>query len=309
MPYFKYKIAIAVAFVFIIFQGCGINNQTLSSDIPHRLQIVTTFPPLYSFAVNIVGDKADVYNLVPPGFSEHTWQAKASDIKKISNADLIVINGLRLEGFIENVMNSGGNSSVQVIDTSAEIKELLTDEEGINPHIWLSPRFAKMQITAILKALILADPQNAQYYEQNAKLYLQRIDGLLKEIQDKMSRTDKRPFIAFHSAFDYYLTDFNLLEYQKAVIQEFPGKEPSPAYLKDIINILSQKKARIVFTEPQFSPKIVETLQKEFNILTYELDPVGLELSAEGYENMMKKITDTFIQAFIDDVSLEKLHL
>ena len=287
-----------------------------------KLKIVTTFAPLYSFAANITGDLAEVENLVPPGTSVHTWEPKASDLRAIAEADLLIMNGLDLEPFIDDMISSAQNSDLVVVKTHeavedylmemAEMVELGEDEHhddheeahhdhhhgGQDPHIWLDPTMAMEQVNYISDTIISLDPANSEAYQANTASYLESLQNLDQEIKTALAAAAPKDFIVFHGAYGYFLEHYGIAEYQRASIEPFPGKEPTAAYFHGLVELIEHDGVEVVFTEPQFSPRTVKNIQDETGIKSFEIDPIGLELSSAAYENNLKSLSATFIKAF-----------
>ncbi|PIZ73666.1 hypothetical protein COY07_01665 [Candidatus Peregrinibacteria bacterium CG_4_10_14_0_2_um_filter_43_11] len=305
---------------FFILSACSVQTPSQVSD--EQLQIVTTFPPLYSFVVNVVGDKAHVINLLPPGVSIHTWEPKPSDMRALSSADVLVMNGLELEHFAENMIDAVGNPNLEIIVTSDAVQEDLSESGGLieldpaaeehdadndhehggmDPHIWLDPLLAVKQVKWIRDRLSAVTPENAGIYNRNASDYVARLQTLDQNIKNQFAAVTFKPFIVFHDAYSYFLRRYGLMGYKKSAIEPFPGKEPSLVYFKGLVDLIRDYGVTLVFTEPQFSPKVVDSLQKEFNALrAYGLDPIGLEVSADAYEKALQKTADTFVRAFFE---------
>ncbi len=302
---FKKNIIIFFIFFIVLFLGYYCTHQKNTNQ---KLSIITTFLPLYSFTTNIVADKADVYNLVPPGTSIHTYQLKPSDIEKIAKADVLIINGLGLEEFLKDAIEAADNKKLVIIDSSQGIlsmnqtktvefeKEKTQEHIGINPHIWLSLQNAIQQVQNITENLQNIDPNNNIFYIENSRNYIQKLLQLDQDIKEELGKIEKKPFIVFHPAYDYFVRDYGLN--QIAAIEEFPGKEPSALYLKNIIDLLSENQVSLIFTEPQFSPKLVEQLSQDYNIITAELDPIGINLSPDEYERIMRENLEVIIENF-----------
>ncbi len=290
--FLQFTSCILVIISFVFLNSCNKKISRLETR-DSKLQIVTTFSPLYSLTANIAREKANIENIVPPGSSIHTFELKPSDIKKIANADILVTNGLGLENFLNNAIEASNNKDLIIVNTSKNIEAIKQD-----PHVWLKITNAILQTNEIKKAFIEKDPKNKDYYEKNYLDYEKKLLSLDNEIREKFSKTEKKDFIVFHDALQYYLRDFDLLTYRKASIEEFPGKEPSEKYINELVNLIKNDKVKIIFTEPYFSPKIVDILRNELNIKTYEIGPDNTELTTEGYEKNMQNITDTFIKAF-----------
>jgi len=309
-----------VVLIASLLVGCA-NNTTgkpaaINEKTEEKLRVVTTFAPLYSFTVNVAGDAALVENLVPVGTSIHTFQAKPSDIKKLAQADVLITNGVGLEEFLSDIIEAASNPNLLIIDTSKGINildalepegdELGHEEEDEehgheegDPHIWLSPKNAIRQVEAIRDALVKADSSNTKTYEKNAATYIEHLEQLDAEIAERLGKAEKKNYMVFHNAYQYFEEEYGMKS--AAVIEKFPGKEPSPRYLKELIDLINNRDVRIVFTEPQFSPKLVNTLKQELGIYVGELDPIGSELSKDGYEKTMRDNLEAFLRAFAED--------
>ena len=136
--------------------------------------------------------------------------------------------------------------------------------------------------------LIRLAPEHTDAFTANASAYKSKISTLDQTIKDEFASVEKQNFIVFHEAYNYFLEAYDLGEYQIASLQEFPGDEPSAQYLAGIVDSVENEDANIIFTEPQFSPKVVQTLQQEFpDLVVYELDPLGGTLAVDGYERFI----------------------
>jgi len=326
------KRSILLLFLATTLTACGMppsidesEMDKASSDLD-AIKIVTTFSPLHSFTSNVVGEEIEVYNLVEPGASIHIWEPSSSDLRALAEADLLVMNGLGLEPFIEDMIESSENTALEVIVTSDAVMDELRsfgdmiefeseshEEEGhqheedhehehshgeYDPHIWLNPLLATKQVEHIRDKLVEMDPDNAASYHENAKTYLIKLAALNDEIQTIFDAVEKYPFIVFHDAYGYFVDHYGLSDYQKAAIESFPGKEPTAVYFQELLKLIESSDIKIVFTEPQFSPRVVENLKEEVGIMSLEIDPIGLELDADAYVQNLKSIAETFTKAF-----------
>ena len=162
----------------------------------NRKRVVATFLPIYLFTKAVAGDAAQVDILIQPGTEVHEYQSTPEDVKALSQADIVVKNGLGMEEFLDDTIKSAQNSKLKVVDSSKGIKPLdeispvvhgsgeHSHEHGAgNPHVWLDPVLAKQQVENIRDGLIAADPENKAKYEANAAAYLQELANLDKEFQ------------------------------------------------------------------------------------------------------------------------------
>jgi zinc transport system substrate-binding protein len=240
-----------------------------------RLPVAASILPLADFTREVGGRHVEVETLVPPGASPHTFEPTPAQLRLLSRARVLVLNGLGLEFWADKVIAAAANPRLVVVRTAAGLPVLAgdPDEPGGNPHVWLSPRDAIHQVEAIRDALIRADPADAPAYRANAERYVGELRALDREIRAAVATFRTRKFIAFHPAWAYFARDYGLEE--AAVIERSPGREPSPAEVAAIIRTARSIGARAIFAEPEFSPKAAQVIAAESGIRVLMLDPLG----------------------------------
>ncbi|KPK00970.1 MAG: hypothetical protein AMK71_07310 [Nitrospira bacterium SG8_35_4] len=233
------------------------------------LQVLTTITPLYCLTINITGDAAHVENLLPSGVGPHEYSLSPGDAKRLAAAQVVIKNGVNLETWLDKALGiSGFNASETgkiIVDTSKGINIIDGD-----PHIWLSPKNAMIQVENIRNALVGIDPDNREIYGRNAALYLKELEALDRDMRDEVQRWTRRELVSFHSAFKYLARDYGLV--QAAVIQEKPEMEPSPKHIAEVIDTIKSRKIKAIFTEPLISHKIVDSLANDLKLQVYSLD-------------------------------------
>ncbi|MGB9597351.1 MAG: metal ABC transporter substrate-binding protein, partial [Candidatus Poribacteria bacterium] len=168
-----------------------------------------------------------------------------------------------------------------------------------NPHIWVSPKLAIIQVKNIQKALADADPSNAKLYLTNANKYIEKLNSISNELINASKTFKNRKIITFHDAFDYFARDFGLEVV--GVIEVVPGQEPSAGELSKLIKMIKETKAGAIFSEPQYSEKVAITLSKETKVLIYQLDPSATgDGKPDTYEKIMRKNIEVLKKALGD---------
>lgn len=279
-----YLILLMVLLVSIT--GCV--EQTKSSG---KINVVTTFYPLYEFSKSIGGEKADVSVLVPAGAEPHDWEPGPQDIIKIESAQIFVYNGAGLEPYVDKILTNTESQKLIVVDSSEGI-ELIKEGDTPDPHIWLDPVLAKHQVDAIEKAFIKADPKNSDYYSTNAQALKQDLDTLDANVSKELAPAKKKVFITSHAAFAYFAKRYGLT--QIAIAGLSPDIEPSPAKIAEIVKIAKANKVKYIFFEALVSPKLSETIAKEVGAQTLVLNPIeglsdGQIKQGENYFNLMRE--------------------
>ena len=256
----------------IALVGCGGANQTAEKKTAAPFRIVTSFYPMYVATINITDgvDGVEVYNMTKPQTGcLHDYQLMTEDMKTLEKADAFVINGAGMEDFMDKVTEQ--QKKLKVIDASRGI-ELIHDDEGDNPHVWLSVTDAIQQVRNIADQLKEADPAHADAYEKNAAAYIEKLTALKTEMHAALDNVPHKDIVTFHEAFPYFAKEFNLNII--GVVEREPGTEPTPTELQETIEQVNALPTKVLFTEPQYSPAAAETIARETGAKIYTLDPV-----------------------------------
>ena len=280
------KAAILVIAVIIPISSLFVWNSdqaivSASSDST-EISVIASFYPLYEFSKEVGQEKIEVSLLVPPGIEPHEWEPTINELQKMHQSDLIVINGLGFENWIEDF--DIVNSNVMIVDTSEGISVIKDKIFQSDPHIWLNPAMAKIQVTNIADALIKIDPVNEKYYRQNAKSYLDKLDSLDTKIKNQLA-TCKKDFIAFHNAFSYFSIQYNLNQHT-IINSNDPHVEPTSKTLEEIINLAQQYDIDVIFTEEAVDPRTSQVIANEIGARVLVLSPI--EVIDENSNYIMK---------------------
>ena len=201
-----------------------------------------------------------------------------------------------MEAFLDKVVNQ--QKALKIIDASKDIP-LLKDGDEENPHVWLSVTHAITQVKNIADQLAAADPKHADAYRKNAAVYVQKLEALKKEMHAALDPLPHKDIVTFHEAFPYFAQEFGL--HIVAVIEREPGSEPTPAELKETIEKVKELPVKVLFTEPQYSPKAAEAIARETGAKIYTLDPVvtgeANDAAKDAYITTMKKNQATLAEA------------
>jgi zinc transport system substrate-binding protein len=302
--------AIIVFTGVILFCSGMFAPSSLQAKRPERpLRIVCTILPVYILTLNIVDQipGIDLKLLLPPQLGcPHNYDLTPSDLIKLSQADLIIANGLGLEEFIGVSLRRAklrtpvllAAEKVAPIRNSPEptkahrkghkTEEGLHHDEAINGHAWVSPQAAAVMVRTIAEGLAIHDPDHAKEYRLHAEQYAQKLEGLGREMKEWVSRAKNKKVLAFHDILAYLARDIGLTVI--GVVESYPGIEPSPKEMARLITLLKDHQATAIFTEPQYSDKVIKALSRESGVPFFELDPVATgQPAADTFEKRMKK--------------------
>lgn len=271
--------------------GCGGAEKAAEKKSAEPFRIVTSFYPMYVATINITDgvDGVDVYNMTKPQTGcLHDYQLMTEDMKTLEKADAFVINGAGMEDFMDKVTEQ--QKKLKVIDASRGIA-LIHDEEGDNPHVWLSVTNEIAQVRNIADQLKEADPAHADAYEKNAVAYIEKLTALKTEMHAALDNVPHKDIVTFHEAFPYFAKEFKLNII--GVVEREPGTEPTPTELQETIEQVNALPTKVLFTEPQYSPAAAETIARETGAKIYTLDPVvtgeATPAAKDAYIDTMKK--------------------
>ena len=279
--------------------GCGGTDKSAEKKTAEPFRIVTSFYPMYVATINITDgvDGVEVYNMTKPQTGcLHDYQLMTEDMKTLEKADAFVINGAGMEDFMDKVTEQ--QKKLKVIDASRGI-ELIHDEEGDNPHVWLSVTDAITQVRNIADQLKEADPVHAAQYEKNAAAYIEKLTSLKSEMHAALDNVPHKDIVTFHEAFPYFAQEFKLNII--GVVEREPGTEPTPTELQETIEQVNALPSKVLFTEPQYSPAAAETIARETGAKIYTLDPVvtgeATPAAKNAYIDTMKNNMKTLQEA------------
>ena len=429
-------VAIAVAVIASVFAFSGISNDTAplpaASDevtqaplVPQeeKITVLTSFYPYHEFTKNVAGDFAEVKQFMPAGVEAHDWEPRAQEIQSLLRADVFVYNGLGMESYVDQIMESGEFDNVLFVkasegvellefeddhgghdehddhakeeghddhdehDSHAEefyeeialvieefehghmtesqsieaIEEILHEHEGdghdhgagkieeiehvlheiedghiegsegleeihhlvsgedvhddhakeedhdehdehdehekedghhghghhdfeFDPHIWLDPILVKQQVNVIRDGLIEADPQNKEHYEENARIYNNKMDALDMKINSALSSCQKDTIVPYHNAFSYLGERYDI--HIMALGGMAPDSEASAAEIAEFVDFVKDNDIKVIFSEELVDPRLAEVIAAEANAQVLLFSPLEALTSEEADRNV-----------------------
>ncbi|RZN34978.1 MAG: zinc ABC transporter substrate-binding protein [Methanophagales archaeon ANME-1-THS] len=247
-----------------------------------KIGVIVSILPQVDFVEQIGGEHVAVTVMVPPGASPHTYEPTAGQLREVSKAQMYakVGSGVEFElAWFDKIR--AVNRNMLIVDCSKGIELIHGADEhdhgGADPHIWTSPRNARIMVENICAGLIEIDPEHEAEYIANRDRYLQELDALDVYIHERLDPyTKKRVFLIYHPSFGYFAAEYNLT--QIAIEQE--GKVPSPKVIQDCIDYARQYNLSYVYVAPQFATQNAEMVAHEIGGRTVFIDPLPLDYSA-----------------------------
>ena len=310
------KLAIIAIVIVIPLASFAVTQPSFNSEISttknSKLQVITSATFLYEFSQNIGKEMIDVTLLVPMGADPHDWEPTIRDREKLQKADVIIVNGIGYEHWLDS-FDSNDNQGI-LVDTSNGISTLDSekhddhtkedDHDGheedkhnhgeLDPHIWLNPVYAQLQVKNIANALSNSDPTNKNYYQSNAAIYNKELDLLDSKIRTELSGC-KTDFITFHNAFSYFSEEYGLTQHTIISSNDSHG-EVTPQTLENIISLARELNIKVIFAEESTSTKTSQVIADEIGGKVLVLSPLEI-VSDESYVEKMIQNLDNLKDA------------
>jgi zinc transport system substrate-binding protein len=251
--------------------------------------VVVTIGPQEEFAKRVGGDKVNVTVMVPSGADPHTYEPLPNQMKQVEDADLYFQVGSDIE-FEQTWMEklAAMNPQMEVVNTSEGIELIpntAEDEEGSDPHVWVSPRNAKIMVENMYESLVEIDPQNKDYYTKNKDEYIKQLDELDENITQILSEKNNTKILVYHTAWAYFCRDYDLQQ----ISIEAEGKEPTAQDIANLIDQAKKENISVIFVSPEFSSSNAKVIADEIGGKVVVVDPLS-----ENYLENMKKVAEAF---------------
>ena len=267
----KLLLVVLSLMTMMVFTACGSEKTSTSQEdkanSEDKIKIVTSFYPIYIETLNVTKgiDGVVVENMTKPQTGcLHDYQMTPADMKKLENADVFIANGAGMESFLQDVIDNQKN--LKVVEAAKGI-ELLADEHGENPHVWVSVSNCMTQVQTIADELSKLDPEHADAYQKNAKEYIAKLEDLKQDMHNQIDNLPHKDIVTFHEAFPYFAKENDL-------------------------------QAKALFAEPQYSSTAAKTIANETGAKVYTLDPVVTgENDLDAYIKAMKQNALTLQEA------------
>ncbi len=292
-----------------------------------KLQVVTSANFLYEFTQNIGNDMIDVTLLTPMGVNPHDWEPTIRDTERLQRSDMIIVNGIGYEHWIGSLELSGiagilvdTSNGISTLDSAKHDEEKHDEEKhdeekhdeekhdeekhdeekhdeekhdeekhgALDPHIWLNPVYAQLQVKNIANALSNSDPMNKNHYQSNAEIYNQELNLLDAKIRTELSGC-KTDFITFHDAFSYFSEEYGLTQHTIISSTDSHG-EVTLQTLENIISLARELNIKIIFAEESASTKTSQVIADEIGGKVLVLSPLEIVSDKTYVEKMTQNL-------------------
>jgi len=275
--------------IFLLLLIVGVSTVSSCSKAEEDSDVLlVSIEPLKGMLSNIVGDKYEVYSVIPSTASPESYNPTIQDMQQMSNASLFFGVGVPAE---ESNIVTKLSDNTTVVSLQNSIESLYLPNGGRDPHIWLSIDRVKIIVNEMYEELIKIDADNKDTYKDNLDKYLVDLDETKTKIIDIFSGATKKSFITYHPSLNYFASDFGL----DAYAIEKNGQEPSPKELAETVDEAKEIGFKTVFYQSSVNSSEVYTVATEIGAKTVEYDP----LSSDYLNNLI--VIANKIRASLDE--------
>lgn len=285
----------------------GISQETPGDEgAVDKVKVATSINPIDEIVKIVGGNRIETWKVVPEGSEAHDFEPTIKDMGRLTEVDLLFINGLEMEPWAGKAVENSGNKTLQIVDLSEGVNLIHLDEadpghddEGdedhgdFDPHIWLSVDSLVTMAEHAKNELTLLVPEAESYFEENYNAFKEEALALKNDYVEKFKPYEGKAFVTGHAAFGYMTRELGLV--QKSVEGPFQEGEPTPKKLEDLIEFVKSEGIKTIFLEEAASPKVSETLARETGSETVAINP--LESSGELLPTL-KETYEKVLQSF-----------
>ena len=296
---------LAVSFIFFAF--C-----VQAHDGVKKIKVVASFSIVGDMVKQVAGDEVELKILVGPDGDAHVYQPTPEDVKAVAAADIVIVNGLGFEGWLDRLVEASASAATVVtVSKGAQLIEMSEDghdehddhhhDAEHDPHAWQNVANALIYVNNIRNALVKADATHATTYEKNANAYIQTLEALHLWVKEKIQKipAEKRKVITSHDSFQYYAKAYGVTFL--APMGMNAQSEPSAKALAALIDQIRTLNITALFIENISDPRIIEQLAKDGGTTlggTLYSDALSGEKGpALTYIDMMKHNTSLLVKA------------
>ncbi|GAB3196081.1 manganese/zinc/iron transport system substrate-binding protein [Pontibacter aydingkolensis] len=294
----------------LAFTSCTQTEDKGAVLAGERMKVVTTTSILKDAVQNIIGDVADVEAIMGSGVDPHLYKATQGDLQKLTEADVVVYNGLHLEGKMGEILEKLSRQKTVIAGAESiaqdKLKRSPQFQDSHDPHVWFNVMLWKEVVQHLSMELQQKDPANAEVYKKNTAAYTQQLDELHQWVAQEIKSipADQRILITAHDAFGYFgdAYDIQVRGLQGiSTVSEFGLQD-----VATLVNFIADNKIKAVFVESSVSPKAIEAVvigskQKGHEVIiggTLYSDALGKDGTPEGtYVGMVRHNVNTIVSS------------
>jgi len=283
---------LSILLILLLAVACGSGSKN-RNEAEKPLLTVTIEPQRY-FLEQLAGEDYSINTLVPPGTSPETYEPSPSVMIDLGKSAIYFrVGDLGFEK-VWSARLAENNPDVKIVDCSVGIELMAGDPHdhvhdhgdhagqdhisgSLDPHVWSSPSAMRIFARNMLDALVKTNPERAEFYRENHRHLSEKIDAVDSTLTALLTNAPSRSFIIYHPALGYLARDYGLRQHSI----EFEGKNPSPAQLKELVDLARREEISTIFVQRGFDLKNGEVIAREIGAELFEIDPLRYEWDEE----------------------------
>ncbi|WP_050940526.1 zinc ABC transporter substrate-binding protein ZnuA [Vibrio harveyi] len=271
----------------------------------HAVTVLTSIKPIQMITTELTEGVTAPDVLLQNNASPHDYALRPSDVQKVAAADLVIWYGHDLEPFLEKVVTDRGNTLTLSLIPGLSLREFGSehshDHDGHDhgthdPHFWLGVETVQQVANAIAHKLAEVDPVHADTYANNLKKFEVKLNATDSEIKQQLAPVKDKGYFVFHDAYGYFEERYGLNQMGHFTVS--PDRKPGAKTLIRIRKTLGTGDVACVFSEPQFTPAVIESVMRGSDVRSGVLDPLGseVEVKSGSYFEFLKGMSNSFSQ-------------
>lgn len=292
----------------VAFSGCP-KDKDKPTDPPAsaKPRVAVSIFPLHDIAKRVAGDRLDVVLILPPGKSEHGYEPTPKEVARVADSKLIVLAGFSMDEWAEKLAKTASpNVQPLVLAPKCQPQAFTLDHVGeaaaaevakddgdegeepgaMDPHFWLDPVRMQTATDVLVTEFSKLDPAGAATFKTNGEAVKKSLATLHEELDAAQAKWTRRKVVTFHASMGYFIGRYHLE--LAAVIEPFPGREPTAKYMSEVLEAVKKTGAAALFSEPQLDRAPAKTVADQAGLPLFELDPVGGTSGVETYEKLLR---------------------
>lgn len=285
-------------FFFLTLPSFALGAENAGAKEVASIRYTASIPPLAAILRELCRGRAEVEVLLPPGASPHTYQPTPAVVKALSKATALFYVGVNLDKeWIGKLPATNKVELLPLLPSAVQLPAIShhdldghdhgegEEQGGIDPHFWTDPLTVKELLPKLTAALVALDPAGRAGYQENSEQFGLRLVDLDRTLRTMLGPIQAEPLLMFHPAFQYLIHRYQLT--LGGLIEPFPGREPSPKYLHEVLRQVKALKVKAIFSEPQLPKRPAQMVAETAKISVYELDPEGGRPGRQSYEELL----------------------
>jgi len=259
--------------------------RTSNENADQKPTVAATLFPLYDIVKNVAGDQINVVLILPPGASPHTFEPTPTILREMKNAQTVFMIGHGIDDWAKDLVDD--SNKILIVDNGITLRP-------DDPHYFLTGKNAIRISQNIAESLKSTFPEFANTITENQKLYQVELEKMDEQIKIELANVKNRELITFHDAWYYFAEAYGLNI--AGTFEPTVGREPTPQYLAELSEKIKETGVKVLYAEPQFSTRGIDSFLSDYNISIATIDPEGGGEQSTSFINLMLSNARTISQ-------------